>query len=114
MGYQIVVGEGSCTVEDENGIITFLGDECQWDSIEEAEKAVADYMPVQPASVLISFPAGTLIHCNRCDVEGRAPRAFVAVRENSRTFRMNQDMMTNPSCGHMDSHWVYTRDRRER
>ena len=108
--YQIVVSESGCTVEDKDGTITFLGDECQWDTIEEAEKAVKDYLP--GPTLLIFFPAGTLIHCNRCDVEGRAPRAFVAVRENSRTFRMNQDMMTNPSCGHMDSHWVYTRDRR--
>jgi len=58
------------------------------------------------------FEEGTEIRCNRCNAKGKATRAFHATRENSKAWRITRagDMMVHPTCGHMDSHWVFNSD----
>lgn len=58
------------------------------------------------------FETGTVIRCNRCSVAGEAPQSFWAVRENNKAWRITraEDMMIHPTCGHMDSHWVFDSD----
>jgi len=65
------------------------------------------------------FDEGTPARCNRCDAKGFLSKPVHAHRENSKCWRLQRaDVLRegpggpreNPSCGHLDWHWVYDRE----
>lgn len=57
------------------------------------------------------YPAGTTVHCNRCDKGFQLTRereGMPLLPEQAAT-RLTQ-FETCPACNAMDTHWVYARD----
>lgn len=60
-----------------------------------------------------TYPAGTTLHCNRCNKPFAAPKEIHAGEFcGSAAARITgwEDFCTCPECGQTDSHWIFAID----